>query len=125
MKKSKEKAKKQAAKQKELAKKDAEKAKALKQKELSSKKKEKTTAPKKDKPAKKKEELKATAAKPSASSKISVPNEKPLTGIKLNDDELKKLRDLDDRYAGKKTEAPAPAPETLVKGKGAGKIAAK
>jgi hypothetical protein len=39
----------------------------------------------------------------------------------LNDEELKKLRELDDRYAGKKPEAPA-APE--VAKNGAGKKAA-
>lgn len=120
-KKQKEQAKAQAKKDAEKAKKQAEKAKKQAEKD---KKNKKTTSSKK---VEKKTAVKASAVKPSVTAKkspVAVPEAKPVVGIKLNDEELKKLRELDDRYAGKKAEAPV-APEAPVKGKGAVKKASK
>lgn len=90
------------------------------QKEKKNKSDKKATAPaKKEKKQDKKAAPKATTIKASASkAKVAVPDEKPLVGIKLNDEELKKLRELDDRYAGKKPEVQAAAPEAVKKGAG-------
>jgi flagellar biosynthesis GTPase FlhF len=111
----KKKAEKIAKKQKEQAKKQAEKE---KKRIAAEKKKNKGKDTKKTTPAKAKTTTTKASVKSTSSAvkKVVIPNEQPVTGIKLNEEELKKLRALDDRYAGKK-EAPPAAPEAPVNGK--------